>query len=817
MNTENFGRLEELFHEALLFEAGPVRDLFLDNACQGSAILRERVERLLQADEEQMAGPAEPSPPELPQFGIFQADRIIGRGGTGTVYLAHRTDGQFDQVVAIKLLAWELSDPRIRDAFLNERQILASLAHPGIAAIIDGGTTESGTPYLVMEYIDGKPLDTYCREGRMGLRERLNLLEGICDAVSFAHRNLIIHLDLKPSNVLVTETQHVKVLDFGTAKILTHPEAAVTQRIATPRYASPEQLRGERAGIASDVFSIGVIAAELLTGAWPFGDPQSGMDRMRRAVEEVNAPALADLASEGHAQACGMEFSQLRRALRGDLDAIVQKAIRREPSARYASVDQLAADIRAYSAGLPVQARQLGQWYVARKFMRRHRAALAFSAAAVIGLAATTAVALHERHVAYENYAGMRDLTTSMLFELKNAISDVPGATDAQRILVSRVLKNLDHMKAFSSDPTLRFDVAECYRQLGELQGSPYVPNLGDWKRALESLGHADLIAQAQLQRNGTDPSWLWLAGFIQQNIGEVYFGQNNASAAAEHLRRATGYFDRMVPRQTDRSRYMDASSAHGVLGDVVGSPNLASLYDRAGAEAEYTRSIELDEAAVREWPDYARARRGLALVRAKRSDLLRDTDPGRALTDVELSLRDIDSLDRTERERPGTQRTRVMIQIKRGEILAILKNWQMARAAMEEALAFYRERSAADPHDDRAMVDLASTEGKLLEIAFHEPGANDALVISGQVIAAYQNLLKKDPGVLIYRTELAVAEAHRAVLLMRSGRSAEASFQASQARKELESVLHDPKAGGFQVDRCKTALAEIRDLVNLR
>jgi hypothetical protein len=268
-----------------------------------------------------------------------------------------------------------------------------------------------------------------------------------------------------------------------------------------------------------------------------------------------------------------------------------------------------------------------------------------------------------------------------------------------------------------------------------------------------------------------------------------------------------------MAAITTDPARFADAASAHAVLGDILGAPNLASLFDPPRAEAEYTRCIQMDEEGIRRWPDYVRLRRGIALIRSKRSDLLRESDPQKALQDVELSLHELDQLPKAERERPSTQRTRSMVQIKRAEVFAVLRQWDAARTAMEQPLAFYRDRAAADPRDDRARVDLASTTGKLFEIAYQEPGSPDALALADRVIPMWEDLLKREPGVLIYKAELAATEAHRAVLLLRARRTAEAKSQAVMARRDLEAVLKNPKAGRYESNRCGSALEEIRKM----
>lgn len=809
MDTDEIARLEELFHGAVACTRGPERDRFVEQACGGSEKLRARLQQLLAADEQQGMETGAHGPEELPRFGVFQAEALIGRGGMGAVYRAIRSDGQFQQRAAVKVIRFELADDRVMEAFRNERQLLADLSHPGIAAVFDGGVLPSGLPYLVMEYVEGERIDDYCRKRQIVLHERVQLLRQVCDAVAYAHRQLVVHHDLKPSNIFVSESGHIKVLDFGTAKALPGPQSAVTQELATPRYASPEQLRGDRTGIASDVFSLGVIAAELFSGVWPFGDPGSRLQSMRRAVEHTEASSLSDGATEQHAGECGTTLQNLRSALKGDLDAIVRKALASDPEARYRTVDAFSDDLAAYLNNEPVAARQGRRFYIAQKFFARHRVAILASVAALLTLAATTAIAIRQRQMADQNYAAMRDTTTAMLFDFKDAIKELPGATEAQRILVSRVLHNLDRMRSVSNDNTVRFDLAESYRQLGELQGDPYVENLGDTTSALASLAKAEALASEGIAGHGDDPAWLWVGGYVQQNIGEVLFSLNRTKEAADRLRKATWLFDRMAQHTKDESRLLDAAGAHGVLGDVLGSTGLASLSDAKGADAEYSKAIAVDMRVLEANRNATRARRGIAIGLMKRSDVSREANTQFALQLIDEAIGRLNELEEAELKKPATLRIRYHLLAKRADILAQLGRWAEARDALRDPLRAARERVASDPKDERAAVDLATAEGKLLDVAYHE-GARDALTISEEAIATWKRVSAHEAGVLIYRTELAVAEGYRAVLLMRAGRFVEARGQAANARLELKQVEADPEAGPYQKKRCEEAKAEL-------
>ena len=322
-------------------------------------------------------GPAgSPGRPE--RIGAYRVVSELGRGGMGVVYLAERADGQFRQRVAIKLLHAG-HDPGLHARFLAERQILASLDHPNIARLLDGGVLEDGRPYLVMEQVPGLPIDVYCDRIRLTIPERIRLFNDVARAVDHAHRNLVIHRDLKPSNILVTSKGEVKLLDFGIAKILNPglaPDGAARtvtdHRALTPEYASPEQVRGETLTTVTDVYSLGVILYALLCGRRPYDESRS-LAQMTRLITSVEPPPpSARISAEaGEPRRAGVD--RLRRQLRGDLDAIVLKALRKSPRDRYASTELLAQDLERYLDGKPVRARRGTRWYRFQRTLRRHR------------------------------------------------------------------------------------------------------------------------------------------------------------------------------------------------------------------------------------------------------------------------------------------------------------------------------------------------------------------------------------------------------------------------------------------------------------
>jgi len=432
-------RIALLVDQALELTA-PEREAFVAAHSDDEAMRRE-VAELLAADDEMESGfleqpaafgwralevdaeqPDGPDPMIGRMVGSYRLETLLGRGGMGAVYLARRADDEYEQQVAVKLLHPGLASAGLVRRFRSERQILARLDHPNIAKLLDGGTTEDGQPYLVMERIDGLRIDDYCDEHRLGVRERLLLFREVCDAVRFAHQNLVVHRDLKPSNILVTAQGTPKLLDFGIAKLVESPlpqSREVTKSLVhamTPSYASPEQLAGGNVTTASDVYSLGVILYQLLTGRLPrridLRSPQVLEEELAREPERPSVAASREdgqASSEPLAKRHGLDTRQLRRQLSGDLDTIVLMALRTEPERRYGSVEQLTDDLRRHLEGLPVRARRDTFTYRAGKFLRRNR--LAVSAAAVIcglllGLTATAT--LQARRVARERETAER-------------------------------------------------------------------------------------------------------------------------------------------------------------------------------------------------------------------------------------------------------------------------------------------------------------------------------------------------------------------------------------------------------------------------
>jgi serine/threonine-protein kinase len=405
MKVDRWRRIEELFEAAVELEPARRAEL-LERECAGDTMLFKQVESLILSERE--AGSfidgairhaaqeyeADQSHPLMDRrIGPYEVVREIGHGGMGDVYLAHRADDEYQKQVAIKLVRSGLATSEVLRRFRSERQILANLDHPNIARLLDGGTTDTGAPYVVMDYVDGVPVDEYCDRNSLSIEDRLRLFGKICSAVHYAHQNLVVHRDIKPGNILVTAEGEPRLLDFGVAKLLKSAEPlatiAETRGVAgmTPEYASPEQIRGEAITTASDIYSLGVVLYELLVGRRPYSIDRSRPREIERAVceQETDRPSAAitrkqpsaatgvDAATEDDiVRRRGTTTDRLRRRLRGDLDNIVMMAMRKEASRRYASVEQFWEDLRRHLEGLPVIARPATFGYRAQKFVRRH-------------------------------------------------------------------------------------------------------------------------------------------------------------------------------------------------------------------------------------------------------------------------------------------------------------------------------------------------------------------------------------------------------------------------------------------------------------
>jgi len=553
MKPERWGQVKKILDEALSMGSAQ-REAFLDRACASDKELRSEVESLLASHEQAGTGFLKSPVVDLKsgatspgasitgrRIGVYQVIEEIGHGGMGEVYRAARADGQYTKEVAIKLVRGSLDSRFVTERFLNERQILASLDHPNIARLLDGGTTDDGIPYLVMELIEGEPIDRYCDEHKLSVTERLRLFRQVCVAVHYAHQRLVIHRDIKPSNVMVTKEGEPKLLDFGIAKIVSpiHDAQTTFTLAMTPEYASPEQIRGEAITTATDVYSLGVVLYQLLTGRSPYPGDTRTPHKLAQAVceTEPGRPSTVvvrrdvENGKEGDPEQISSiregTPAKLQRRLGGDLDDITMMALRKEPARRYSSVEQFAEDIRRHLDGLPVAANK-GSWsYRAEKFVQRHKVGIAAVAVVLLAVAGGVGATIREARIARANaqraekrFNDVRKLANSFLFEFHDAVEHLQGATPARELVVKRALEYLDSLsQEAGTDASLQKELATAYERVGNVQGGAYRDSLGNYQGALESFRKARTIREQALEASPEDEI---LRSQVAQEYGEI-------------------------------------------------------------------------------------------------------------------------------------------------------------------------------------------------------------------------------------------------------------------------------------------------------
>ncbi|MEP7071298.1 MAG: protein kinase, partial [Verrucomicrobiota bacterium] len=640
-SVERWDRIKELFDLALELPPGTRGD-WLQQMCAGDPALGQEVERLLASDArtddfieepvfvfpEDLFPGSEPDDLVDRRFGSYRIVREIGRGGLGAVYLAVRADDEYHKEVAIKVIKRGLDTDETLRRFRNERQILAQLDHPYIARLLDGGTTESGLPYFVMDYVEGVPISAYCSSQQLSTRARLELFRLVCSAVAYAHQNLIIHRDLKPSNILVTAKGEPKLLDFGIAKLLQEEEGAALTipelRMLTPEYASPEQIRGLPLTTASDVYALGVLLYEILTGTKPYSLKTSAPEEMARAITELEPrkPSLTVNSLRSIDGAANRESATPPhldpRLLRGDLDNIVLMALRKDPARRYASVAQFSDDIERHLKGRPVIARPDTWNYRATKFVERNKitvaAALLVLLSLIAGIVATSwqaHVAREERARAERRFDQVRALAKSYLFEFHDAIEGLPGSTPARELLVRRALQYLDSLAAEAQDnDDLQRELVLAYVKVANVQGNPTNGNLGDTAGALSSYGKAlSLARRLAIESNPADRRALAL---VHEKMGDVLAAAGKIPEAVTSAEESLTIFHALAHDQAGK---ISEAISHIKVGDVLGNPDFPNAGKPQEALAQYQIAADMLNAVRHADPAESKSARMLGIV----------------------------------------------------------------------------------------------------------------------------------------------------------------------------------------------------------
>jgi non-specific serine/threonine protein kinase/serine/threonine-protein kinase len=545
-------RLKELWSECQTRD--PARRLqFAHEVCAGDPELRDELASLIEADTEAAGWLESPALAHLPgRIGVFQPVRELGAGGMGVVYLAVRTDGEFEQRVAIKMLQRALATGAVLRRFQQERRILARLEHPSIARLIDGGEDASGQPYLVMEYVDGEPIDIWCRNRASRTPEKLRLMLQVCEAVHYAHQRLVVHRDLKPGNILVTADGQVKLLDFGVASLLEEPSGPVTGMFVTPEYASPEQIEGAAVTTAADIYSLGVVLYRLLSGKLPYRTQTTGRMELARAVcEQTPEPPTG-----------------------ADLDDIVLKALEKEPSRRYESAAALAADISRFLEGKPVLARRPTLGYRARKFILRHRYAAGAAALALLAVSGAMVVALQQRAAARELFKSSRALANTMIWDVEKTLRE-RGGTEARKVLLERATGYLEALQSSEyRDDSLIADALHGFRRMGEAFAATGSSGGNDPGRAMASYRQGLRLAAAHLAQNPGDLRARREQALITTSLGRLQLNRGMRDQAEQTLteahRLALSLRGKTIEGEKPWATEFDYAAALVALGDLA-------------------------------------------------------------------------------------------------------------------------------------------------------------------------------------------------------------------------------------------------------
>ncbi|MCU1260008.1 MAG: serine/threonine protein kinase [Bryobacterales bacterium] len=791
MTSTRWRLIEDIFHAAMERSAEDRVD-YIEYACSGDAELIREVKSLLGHEpefgrvlESVVTDAVRKLPSALGQYagrqvGPYELIREINRGGMGVVYLAIRNDQHYLQTVAIKFLRFGFDSAEMVRRFLHERQILANLSHPNIAAILDGGSTAEGLPYIVMEHIEGEPITEYCGKHRLSVRERLMLFRQVCSAVHHAHQKLVIHRDIKPGNILVTPDGTPKLLDFGIAKLLVPelvpgepPMTDSAHRMMTPDYASPEQVMGELLGTGSDIYSLGVVLFELLTETRPYSTTGLSSREVERIVCRESTVKPSDLPSLPR---------RVAKELRGDLETIVLMAMHKDPNRRYASAGMFAMDLSRYLGGHVVAARPDTRAYRTAKFLRRHRAMLGAVAALMIAVLAGAITTMWQARKAERHFTQLRTLVESVLFNLNDRIGNLPQSTEIRSVLIKSTIDYLDSLtKEADADPKLLLEISRAYIKVAEIQGSPFVANLGLEDQALRSYEKALRLAQQAATQTRSDAASQLLIetrhslARMQLHVGKTEEARRNAREA---LRLAKAF---QAARPADTSRAQLLAVAYNDLGSVK------------------VTAGEVDEAL----PDFRAALAAIKLVHNESSerlaarvysnfgDALARTGPLPAALDaLRSSVKINERVARDHAPNPQYQRELLVSYLNLGKVLGGVTNPNVGDV-QAASMYFSKMREIAerlarlDNKNSQARIDLgfAYRWTGTGELATHPDAAVEWY---SKAIAITREALSRAPDSVNLRWQNAARSLELAEALRRARQTREAISEAQIARDTL-------------------------------
>jgi eukaryotic-like serine/threonine-protein kinase len=760
--------------------------------------------------------------------GNYRLGERIGEGGMGEVYLAER-DHEFRKRVAIKLIRPGMNSLEIVRRFVIERQTLAALNHPQIVRLIDGGTTADGLPYLVVDYVEGQHIDRYCESHKLSVTDRLNLFISVCGAVHHAHQSLIVHCDLKPSNILVTPEGVPMLLDFGIAKLLDPVSMGISENVAktrqrafTPDHASPEQLRGDPVTTATDIYALGVILYELLTGHSPnrvdasaaiaewiksvceddAEAPSTVIRRVRRIQVDDSPPQ--NITPESVSQTREGDPERLERRLRGDLDAIVLKALRKDPKDRYGSADQMAEDIRRHLTGRPVLARKNTGAYIARKFLQRHKYAVAAAALVLLAIAGGIASTLYQARISARRFEEVRHLAHTFLYDVHDSILNLPGATAARTLIARTGTEYLDRLSQDArGDTALELELADGYLKLGDVEGNPMDANRGDTSKAVANYQKALPLAEAAAARDPKNIHAKQILGRAHMELGNVLPFVGKAPEALDHAKKAEQFFREVWAAQPSNvEARLDLARAYDTEGNVQGGVRGLNLGHTAEALAAYRQSAEMIPDVPPTDPLASRVAISRVVGMIRVADMQSDAGHlAEALNKYQVALQTVEDLTN---KLPNNTRILDMGSVVLNKIATVhsaLRENEPAAQAYHRAIEFDEQILRADPNNNKARAGIIACEKNLGDLNFYNTADFvEALRAYRHAAQALEIRVHDDPGNMMARQNLSEIITCVASCLLRTGQPAQARVEALRGLAMAKEVADLPGATHEQI-----------------
>jgi non-specific serine/threonine protein kinase/serine/threonine-protein kinase len=791
--SENWQRLQEIFDQVWTLDEDRRREV-LDQQCSGDDSLRSEVLRLLQAHDAERAANAHGKDSQAGQrFGAWEAIRLVGRGGMGEVWLARRADGQHEQRAALKILSPYLAAPNSLDRLRHERQLLARLEHPNIARLLDGGMTPRGEPYLVMEYVDGERLDKYCNQNRLSVGQRLELMIKVCAAVNAAHQYLVVHRDLKPGNILVTAGEP-KLLDFGIAKLIdaeTAGEQTATVNVfLTPMYASPEILRGEPATVAGDVYSLGVVLYELLTGSRPFATSGSSPAAEWERAHHETPPTFPLQISDAAATERSTTAARLRQVLAGDLTTIFDKTLRHEPGERYQSAERMAEDLQRYLGDRPILARPQTIRYRAAKFVSRHRWPVGLATVMLLAIASAVGSTIVEKRVAERRFGEVRQLAHYVLFDLYDDVSNLSGSAKVRAEMARQATDYLNTLaREAKNDRSLRLELADGYLRLGDIQGNMFRANLGDTRAALGTYQKGlDMLAPLE-----NDPGAVRLRTLIELHRTQATDSNLATKEDFDRLRSAVERFEKRAGNQPSVEDDYQLGQAYTLLGALEqqhgGWLSMSAVggseFDRA--ETHLRRAVAAQPSA----PTYAYS---LAELLDRRAMSYASLQPERSITYDQRSIEVLNGIRQPDRNYPSFRVLLARAHTNMAFSYSQLNEYDASLEHGRSAEQIYLPMIAASPDDRDVRYRMVVLRRVLGTVESYAKRWTESAEDFAKGIADYDILLQTGPNPA-YRGYQAELRMRMADALWEAGRKPEAEAAARAGLAEFRELTNAPGA----------------------